>query len=220
MDFNPVLYYNDDSSGSVNIKNIILDLSQLNITSITDVNKAIEKNNNIIYNTLVLSENAISGDLDVSSITNILYCQHLIVDNANTTNINLDLLPRNLKKLSFKNNNIDTFSNIIASKKCKTLLEIDLSGNYITKEANYRVRLLDAIPSLVYIDGTKITKNERKQSRDLRDQKTGTLSADKGFEFGALETKKEIIESLKQKLLNAETLEEIDRLELELSKYS
>ncbi|KAL6929603.1 hypothetical protein ACO0SA_001006 [Hanseniaspora valbyensis] len=219
---NPIVYYGNECSNSINIKEIILDLSNLDIFSINDINKAIILNDNIIYNTLIISNSLFENDLNLSAIINIQYCKTLIADNSNLTTLNLDTVPRNIKVLSLKDNNINEFANIKRTKKCKSLLKLDLSNNEITRQSNYRVRLLDMIPSLVYIDGNKISKLERRESKELNKGIINGLSKKEKEDKKSttLTNNHNIIESLKQQLVNAETLEEIDRLEQELSKYS
>ena len=219
---NPIVYYGNECSNSINIKEIILDLSSVDIFSTNDINKAIILNDNILYNTLIISNSIFENDLNLSAIINIQYCKTLIADNSNLTTLNLDTVPRNIKVLSLKDNNINEFANIKRTKKCKSLLKLDLSNNEITRQSNYRVRLLDMIPSLVYIDGNKISKLERRESKELNKGIINGLSKKEKEDKKSttLTNNHNIIESLKQQLVNAETLEEIDRLEQELSKYS
>lgn len=213
---NQIVYYENDKN-----KSITLNLSKVDVMSTEDINDIIIANASIIYSTLVLSNNLFSSELTFPSILNIAFCTNLIVDNSNLTVINLDTISRYIKRVSFRNNNIEGFDDIKASRKCKTLLDIDLSNNNITKQPNYRIRLLNIIPSLTFIDGKRVSQVERKQSKTVDDKDVSSiLDIENKTKQQTDVNKDKMIESLKRQLKNAETLEEIDRIEQELTKYS
>ncbi|XBW34794.1 hypothetical protein QEN19_000360 [Hanseniaspora menglaensis] len=220
MNQNQIVYYADDYENSVNIRSIIMDLSDVSANSIHDINRVIANHNNIIYSKLIISNNFFTEGLNLILINNITYCKNVIADNIGLVSLDLNKIPRNIKTISLKYNNISDFLAFKLTAKCKTLLEINLIGNKITNIPNFRITLLNMIPSLVRINGEKISKNERRASKILNTKNTETITkvaikAEKNS--NKIES---ITEALKQQLMNAETLEEIDRLEKELSKYS
>lgn len=213
---NQIVYYETDKN-----KSITLDLCKVDVMNTEDINNIISLNGSIIYNTLVLSNNFFVADLSFPSILNISFCTNLVIDNSNINVINLDTISRSIKSISFKNNSIDGFDNIKASTKCKTLLSINLSNNNIAKQPNYRIRLLNMIPSLTSIDGKRVNKIERKQSKKVNENDKSTILGQQGkSKEQTKDNTDKMIESLKKQLNNAETLEEIDRIEQELIKYS
>lgn len=162
MNTTSLIYYDTEEKS----KTIVLDLSHSNITTTSEINGSIKNSNNLIYGTLNLSNNLLTNnDFKLNKIVNINYCIHLILDHNDLNQLLLKTLPKSIKKITCRYNNITDFNGIIWSKKMKTIQEIDLSHNPICDNSNYRLKLLNIMPSLRKINGVKVSKEERRLNK-------------------------------------------------------
>lgn len=150
---------------------IVLDLSNKDIDSVSEVNKLIKTLNNIIYDTLDLSHNLLTNnEFNVNKIININYCSTLILDYNNLSGLTMKNFPRNIKKLSCTYNNITKPEDFLCKGKLKTLQEIDLSHNPFCNTEIYRSHLLNIMPSLRSINKKKVNKGERRKNKSKNKQ--------------------------------------------------
>lgn len=194
----------------------ILDLTNNNLTFFPDLHSRED------IDTLLLSKNQLQ-----------------IVDGS--------LLPKKLRALVIAYNGIDSFETIeLLMKSPRTLKELVMVGNQICHMANYRSRVLSLLPNLEVLDFQNVRKEERSKAIEehqlLVKQKKGK-KAKKGTSSGSVsanpivdnkprdktaETMNTIIDKMdpekrkeiKELLANAESLEDIERVERMLSGAS
>ena len=132
----------------------ILVLSENNFTKIESINNM----NNLTF--LDVSTNKLRN-LDKISLGNLPNIQIIIADNNMIKNIN------NLKKystltcISFENNKIIDFNQIEELKELKSLKEINLSNNPISKSIHFRYKMIKSFPFLLKLDGKEISNEEK-----------------------------------------------------------
>ncbi|CCH58405.1 hypothetical protein TBLA_0A06120 [Henningerozyma blattae CBS 6284] len=137
------------------------------------------------------------------------------------------LLPSNLNNLVLSNNGITTLDQVNGLQHApKTITNLSLRGNQICHLEGYRTYILTLLPSLQILDFTKITQDERNAVKDgtiKLKQVSHQLQADSKAisEDKSLELMQHVVhkmtderkKELKLQLINATSLEEIDRLE-------
>lgn len=154
----PVYYENEKAKNK-----IVLDLSNKDINTVSEINKLIETSNSLIYDTLDLSHNLLTNnEFNVNRIINIKFCSTLILDHNNLNGLKIESFPRSIKKLSCKFNKITKIEDLVCRNKIKTLQEIDISNNPICNTEIYRIHLLSCMPSLRLINEVKVSKDERR----------------------------------------------------------
>lgn len=162
------LYYDDEGPKG----KIVLDLSNNDISSTSEINGHINNSNNLIYDTLNLSSNFLTNiDFSLNKVINIKYCTHVILTDNSLDNLIIKNLPRTITKITCRSNNIKNVENIVSNGKIKTVREIDLSDNPICNTTNYRLQLLNIMPSLREINGVKVTKEERRMNKKQKNSK-------------------------------------------------
>lgn len=147
------------------------------------------------------------------------------------------LLPAKLKNLILSNNGITTLSQLNGLKYApKSLENLALRDNQIVHLEGYRNYILTLLPNLLILDFKKVTKEERKlvaESPSIIEEAQGTADANSTITLSVneieqnktLELMQNVVKTmtserkneLKQKLANATSLDEIERLESLLS---
>jgi U2 small nuclear ribonucleoprotein A' len=79
-----------------------------------------------------------------------------------------DCLP-NLHTLMLTNNDIRTFQQLIPLQKCKFLARLSLYLNPVTNLPNYRLTVIQLLPTVGYLDWQKVTQQERNDGRAVFD---------------------------------------------------
>lgn len=162
MDRISSIYYENEKHSN----KIVLDLSNKDISTVSEINRLIRTSNNLIYDTLDLSHNLLTkSEFNVNKIINIKFCNTLILDHNNLSGLTIKSFPRSIKKLTCKFNNITKTKDFVCKRKIKTLQEIDISNNPICNTEIYRIHLLSQMPSLRSINEVKISKEERRRNK-------------------------------------------------------
>ncbi|ORY47054.1 L domain-like protein [Rhizoclosmatium globosum] len=78
----------------------------------------------------------------------------------------------NLKRLVLSNNSVASFENIIDLLLSTTLLELSLEGNPITADQYYRLILANRIKTLKYLDGKRISEEEKRTALKIAKRET------------------------------------------------
>lgn len=140
----------------------------------------------------------------------------------------------NLRMLSLLENNISSFKSILPLRNCKKLEKLYLRGNPVCKVDHYRHFMIWLFPHVTILDFEKVKKSERTESLSLFGETFESQTPlaqellqkeDSQFEFNKeSEHMKSILRKLtdedriklKQELISANTLDEIERIETAL----
>lgn len=140
----------------------------------------------------------------------------------------------NLRMLSLLENNISSFKSILPLRNCKKLEKLYLRGNPVCKLHHYRHFMIWLLPQVTILDFEKVKKSERTESLSLFGETFESqtplahellLKEDSQLEFNKeTEHMKSILRKLteedriklKQELISANTLDEIERIETAL----
>lgn len=161
-------------------------------------------------------------------------CKHLLLSNNRISSIDANcgsFLP-NLEALMLNNNQLASLSDLKGLHLFRKLQYLSLIGNPVTLLEHYRPFVIYQCESLKMLDFTRISQEERKQARNLFKGKKGKrLHEHLSFEIGTVpqtaegtsstDTKEhqpsqEEISRIHEAIKNAQSLEEITRLEQQL----
>jgi U2 small nuclear ribonucleoprotein A' len=127
----------------------------------------------------------------------------------------------NLETLILTNNYIRELDQLEPLKNFKNLKTLSLLDNLVTKRDNYRLYVINLIPSLKTLDFQKIKKQERERAEKFATEKEEGAQQVKTFIPGAGtnmrsdETMNELsasdIEKIKKAIENAKTIQEVQR---------
>ncbi|XP_028843460.1 dynein regulatory complex subunit 3 [Denticeps clupeoides] len=110
---------------------------------------------------LDLSFNNIKAIEGVDTLVNL---QDLSLHNNHISVIeNLDTL-QNMQFLSMGNNFLSQFSNVMYLRRCNSLYGLNLAGNPLCNEENYKIFVVAHLPNLVYLDHKLVDEQTRKMS--------------------------------------------------------
>jgi U2 small nuclear ribonucleoprotein A' len=149
--------------------------------------------------------------------------QNLYLNNNHLSSIDPSVgnsLP-NLETLILTNNYIRELDQLEPLKNFKNLKTLSLLDNLVTKRDNYRLYVINLIPSLKTLDFQKIKKQERERAEKFATEKEEGAQQVKTFIPGAGtnmrsdETMNELsasdIEKIKKAIENAKTIQEVQR---------
>ncbi|KAG7843195.1 hypothetical protein KL942_000291 [Ogataea angusta] len=204
----------------------VLSLRGLQITFIEsfneydDVNEALDLTNNEIR--------TLSFNTRLKRLRTLLLARNQIID----IDANIAALLPHLNTLSLVDNNISDLTNLLPLRHCRNLENIYLTGNPVTSSKYYREFIVWLVPGLTVLDFERVKPQLKKSAEELLgtfDQPT-TLAL-KLLDNKELEPLKELISTTTQQsirlteeerskleadLMNATSLDEIERIELAL----
>jgi U2 small nuclear ribonucleoprotein A' len=200
-----------------------LSLRNLNLTSL-DAIHVIE--NTDIYSIIDLSKNNLSY---ITEFPKLLRLETLLLGNNHIRSISGLQNLINLQVLSITYNEILYLSDLENLKKLKSLRALYLTGNPVIKNKSYRLWCIWRFPTLQVLDFERVKQIERKQAKEMFDNNeelvnsilaigvfsnnSTTLKIEQSTEFTEDERKR-----LEQQLEDADSFEEIQRLEKLLTK--
>jgi len=173
------------------------------------------------------------NDNDVKKVENFPYLPRLKVvylANNRIRKINPDICSNviNLKEINLANNELKDFVDIQPLSGFKKLEYLTLSGNPIASQKNYRFYVINAIPTLRVMDFKRISRKEREHAIELFGGKAGKKLLSEmnntftpGAELNTLtqnqgNMSEEDKAKIKQAILNAKSLEEVEILQQQL----
>lgn len=128
-----------------------------------------------------------------------------------------------IESLMLNNNKIEDFADIDTLENCKTLRYLSLMDNPLTKKPHYRLSVIAKLPWLRALDFRKVSQEELKAAKDLHSlaesgSNRGRKKVAPSEEASKPRSKRqklsaEEISNIKQQIVQAESLEEIARLE-------
>ncbi|EGR27861.1 small nuclear ribonucleoprotein polypeptide a, putative, partial [Ichthyophthirius multifiliis] len=180
-----------------------LDLKGLKIYVIENLGATLD-----FFDCIDMSDNEIKK---LGNFSILLRLKTLILNNNKISKLSRinEALP-NLENLCLMNNRITELKEIDSLSGCQKLQRLVLYNNVVTQAPDFRLYVISRIPSLRMLDFQKVTKQEREQAQakfefqpqlnKIEDQET-KLAKDKK-------------EKLRYLIENAQTAEEINRIEL------
>lgn len=179
-------------------------------------NLAITRDN---FDTIDLSNNELRVLNNFSTLQNLktLYCANNFI-----TKLDNDLVGRlvNLETLNLTNNRLDDFDSITNLSLFPKLHTLSLLDNVVCKRPNYRLYVISRCPRLKFLDFNKVTMREREEAIRMfhPDRKHDIVGVE---EPSSKRTKtssqqplsQEHLAMLKQLIIDATSVEEVDRLE-------
>uniref|UniRef100_A0AAY4C3A7 Dynein regulatory complex subunit 3 n=1 Tax=Denticeps clupeoides TaxID=299321 RepID=A0AAY4C3A7_9TELE len=152
----------EDTKGTVPIENLWQFTSLTKLSLSGNVIEKIEGLDSLVgLKWLDLSFNNIKAIEGVDTLVNL---QDLSLHNNHISVIeNLDTL-QNMQFLSMGNNFLSQFSNVMYLRRCNSLYGLNLAGNPLCNEENYKIFVVAHLPNLVYLDHKLVDEQTRKMS--------------------------------------------------------
>lgn len=171
------------------------------------------------YDTIDLSNNELRLLNNFPTLSNLktLYCANNFI-----VKLDNDLVGRlpGLETLVLANNRLDDFESIANLSLFPKLHTLSLVDNVVCKRPNYRLYVISRCPRLKFLDFNKVTVREREEAGKMFS--TARKHAPNGFEEPTSKRTKttshqpltaDHISALKQLIIDATSMEEVDRLE-------